>query len=206
MFFFLLAWFFPNQYYTNPLILFAVLTALIVLIPLSVLWYNVFEQSGVLVGKMVIQKIRTHNFGLNKIDNAPTASRFIKPAFVWLFVALLAVAFTSYWINSKLTHPNPAENNNLAWTLSTDANAAKRNGSLAVRLAEDACHQTRFQTTIMVGTLAAAYAESGRFNDAISTAQKACLLATQSNDEALLKRNQDLLALYLSHQAFHNPN
>jgi hypothetical protein len=62
---------------------------------------------------------------------------------------------------------------------------------------------------MMVGTLAAAYAEAGRFDDAISMAQKACSLATGSGKPGLLKRNQDLLALYLKHQPYRemsNPN
>jgi hypothetical protein len=54
-----------------------------------------------------------------------------------------------------------------------------------------------------VGTLAAAYAEAGRFDDAISTAEKACAMASESGDRDLLKRNQDLLALYLKHQPYH---
>jgi hypothetical protein len=57
----------------------------------------------------------------------------------------------------------------------------------------------------MVGTLAAAYAEAGRFDDAISTAQKACALASASGERDLLERNQKLLALYRAHQPYHEP-
>ena len=52
-------------------------------------------------------------------------------------------------------------------------------------------------------TLAAAYAEAGRFDDAISTAEKACTLASESGDQDLLKRNQALLVLYRAHQPYH---
>jgi hypothetical protein len=55
----------------------------------------------------------------------------------------------------------------------------------------------------MVGTLAAAYAEAGRFDDAIWMAQKACALASESGDQNLLKRNRELLALYRTHQPYH---
>ena len=48
----------------------------------------------------------------------------------------------------------------------------------------------------MVGTLAAAYAEAGRFDDAVATAQKACGLASESGQLELLKKNQELLELY----------
>jgi len=95
------------------------------------------------------------------------------------------------------------ENNNLAWSLATNPEASKRNGPLAVKLAEGACQMTRYQTTTMVGTLAAAYAEAGRFDEAIVTAQKACAMASRAGDEKLLKNNQALLALYLKHQPYH---
>jgi hypothetical protein len=50
--------------------------------------------------------------------------------------------------------------------------------------------------------LAAAYAEAGRFDDAIAMAQKACAMASESGEQDLLKRNQELLALYRTHQPY----
>lgn len=95
-----------------------------------------------------------------------------------------------------------AENNNMAWSFATNPEDSKRNGTLAVKLAEDACQRTQYKETIMVGTLAAAYAEAGRFDEAISTARKACALASQSGNQELLQKNQELLALYLKHQPY----
>ena len=57
----------------------------------------------------------------------------------------------------------------------------------------------------MVGTLAAAYAEAGRFDEAIATGQKACALASESGETNLLKSNQALIALYQKHQPYHEP-
>jgi hypothetical protein len=54
-----------------------------------------------------------------------------------------------------------------------------------------------------MGTLAAAYAEAGRFDEAMATAQKACALAEKSGDQELLKRNQELLELYRARQPYH---
>ena len=71
-----------------------------------------------------------------------------------------------------------------------------RDGAEAVRLAERACELTRFQRTVMVGTLAAAYAEAGRFAEAVATGQKACALAAEAGDQALAGKNQELLQLY----------
>lgn len=100
---------------------------------------------------------------------------------------------------------NPGALNNLAWSFATNPDAANRDGASAVKLAEAACQQTQYQQTIMVGTLAAAYAEAGRYDDAISTAQKACALAREHGETNLLARNQELLALYQTHQPCREP-
>ena len=95
--------------------------------------------------------------------------------------------------------------NNLAWKLATSEKTNIRNGKRAVQLAEHACVLTQYGVTPMVGTLAAAYAEAERYDDAIATAQKACALAEKSREQDLLIRNQELLALYRSHQPYHEP-
>jgi Tfp pilus assembly protein PilF/4-amino-4-deoxy-L-arabinose transferase-like glycosyltransferase len=92
--------------------------------------------------------------------------------------------------------------NNLAWALATSKEAGARDGTRAVQLAGRACTLTDFKQPIFIGTLAAAYAEAGKFDDAISMAQKACALASESGDQNLLKRNQELLALYRTHQPY----
>jgi 4-amino-4-deoxy-L-arabinose transferase-like glycosyltransferase len=93
--------------------------------------------------------------------------------------------------------------NNLAWALATGKETNVRNGTRAVQLAEYACELTHYSVTPLAGTLAAAYAEAGRFDDAISMAKKACTLAEKSGNPDLLKPNQELLELYRSHQPYH---
>ncbi len=102
----------------------------------------------------------------------------------------------------RLRPDSPDVLNNLAWLLATCTDAHIRDGTQAVKLAERACELTHSHLTPMVGTLAAAYAEAGRFDDAIATAQKACTLASKSGEQDLLKRNQELLALYHTHQPY----
>jgi tetratricopeptide (TPR) repeat protein len=102
--------------------------------------------------------------------------------------------------------PNAVEVlNNLAWLLATCPDASVRNGPQAIQLAEHACELTGFKTTIFIGTLAAAQAEAGRFDEAIATAQKACANATAKGETELLEHNQELLTLYRQHQAYHEP-
>jgi tetratricopeptide (TPR) repeat protein len=92
--------------------------------------------------------------------------------------------------------------NNLAWILATSVEAELRDGPRAVELAKRACELTGYRETIMIGTLAASYAEAGQFEEAIATAQKASAQAAGSGQQELLKRNQELLDLYLKHEPY----
>jgi spermidine synthase len=97
----------------------------------------------------------------------------------------------------------PEALSNLAWLLATTPNDSLRNGAEAVQLAEKACALSRNRVPAFVGTLAAAYAEAGRFDDAIATVQKACALAEKNGEQGLLSMNQQLMNLYRSHQPYH---
>jgi tetratricopeptide (TPR) repeat protein len=94
--------------------------------------------------------------------------------------------------------------NNLAWILAADPEPANRNGAEAVRVAERACTLTDCQIPVLVGTLAAAYAEAGRFKEAIEAAQQARALAQASGQLDVAERNGQLLKLYQSGQAYHD--
>lgn len=114
-------------------------------------------------------------------------------------------AVTEYRQGLRWQPDDPDALNNLAWILAANANPALRNGSEAVRLARRACELTRYQNPMLVGTLGAAHAEAGQFDDAVATAQKARDLALASGQKDLADRNQRLLELYQSHQAYREP-
>jgi tetratricopeptide (TPR) repeat protein len=86
--------------------------------------------------------------------------------------------------------------NDLAWILATHSKAEFRNGVEAVQLAEKACRLTDFKRAMFVGTLAAAQAEAGRYDDALRTAQRAHDLAIAAGDKALAETNLKLIELY----------
>ena len=93
--------------------------------------------------------------------------------------------------------------NNLAWLLATCPDAHMRDGVQAVKYAGRACELTHYGVTPLVGTLAAAYAEAGRYDDAIAAGEKACALALAAGEQELLERNRELLVLYRAHQPYH---
>ena len=73
----------------------------------------------------------------------------------------------------------------LAWILSTDANADFRNGTEAVKMAERANTLTGRTDPLKLKTLAAAYAETGRFEEAVTTLRAAQELAAKANHQEL---------------------
>jgi hypothetical protein len=93
--------------------------------------------------------------------------------------------------------------NNLAWLLATSPDAHIRDGVQAVKYAKHACELTHYDVTLLIGTLAASYAEAGQYDDAIGAAQKACALAKAAGEQTLLEKNQKLLALYRAHKPYH---
>src|ERR1035441_6106299 len=97
----------------------------------------------------------------------------------------------------------PESLNNLAWILAANPDASLRNGAEAVALAERACKLTGYKEGIFVGTLAAAYAEAGRFQDAVNSAEKAHSLALAAGQKELAQKNQELLELYRAGHAYH---
>jgi tetratricopeptide (TPR) repeat protein len=81
----------------------------------------------------------------------------------------------------------------LAWKMATSPPPARRNGALAVKLAEQACTLTTDNQARRLAILAAVYAEAGRKVEAMSTAEKAESLALASGDSAGAMAARDLL-------------
>jgi Tfp pilus assembly protein PilF len=94
---------------------------------------------------------------------------------------------------------------NLAWVLAVSPDDELRNGAEAVRLAERACELTHYGEPSFIGTLAAAYAESGRFPEAVTTAEKAEQLATTAGLTAVAAKNRQLLEFYRAGKTYHEP-
>ncbi|MGD0650345.1 MAG: tetratricopeptide repeat protein [Verrucomicrobiia bacterium] len=84
----------------------------------------------------------------------------------------------------------------LAWILATDRKASLRNGAEAVQSGERLCEITGYRQADALDALAAAYAEVGRFNDAIQVAQKAVELANAAGQRDLVGHIQERLKLY----------
>jgi tetratricopeptide (TPR) repeat protein len=95
--------------------------------------------------------------------------------------------------------------NNLAWILATDPDPQFRNGARAVQLAERAVELSHSTLPVMIGTLAAAYAEAGRFGDAVAAAEKAVAAAAEQAQPEVVQRNRELIELYRAGKPYHEP-
>ena len=81
----------------------------------------------------------------------------------------------------------------LAWILSTDVNQGFRNGKEAVPMAERATALTGRNDPVKLRTLAAAYAESGRFEDAVVTLREAKTVAVKNNRSEVVNECEQML-------------
>lgn len=91
---------------------------------------------------------------------------------------------------------NTVASNNLAWILATDKKPENRNGAEAVKLAEQACKNLSSKEPMFLATLAAAYAEVGRFKDALRVARQGLQIAKDAKADQPMLRLQDSIQCY----------
>jgi hypothetical protein len=65
-----------------------------------------------------------------------------------------------------------------------------------------ACQLTEYKDPAFVGTLGAAYAEAGRFDDAIAMAEKARALSQAAGESWRAAKNEERIALFKAHQPY----
>jgi tetratricopeptide (TPR) repeat protein len=95
--------------------------------------------------------------------------------------------------------------NNLAWVLATAPQVSLRNGSQAITLARRADQLSGGKNANVLSTLAAAYAEAGRFPEAIDSAQKAVSLAIAGKDQAGIAELRRQLGFYQRGSPYRDP-
>ncbi len=122
---------------------------------------------------------------------------------VLLGLGKLDQAIANYEMVLKMAPDNTMATNNLAWLLATCPQDNLRNGPRAVELAERICSATNYQTPTFLNTLAAAYAEAGRFKEAVETADKALTLTkSQNGSAAQIKQSRLYLEQYKAGRPF----
>jgi len=123
-------------------------------------------------------------------------------AFVLLATGQHAEAATWYREAIRLQPNWPVPLNDLAWILATSSHAELRNGAEAVELAGRACKLTGGRDARFLGTLDAAYAEAGRFPEAISIAEQSRALALTTSQNNLAQDAEKRLEFYRAGKPF----
>jgi protein O-mannosyl-transferase len=96
----------------------------------------------------------------------------------------------------RVAPADPDNVNNLAWIYATCPRADLRNGAEAVKLATRACEATQRKNIAILDTLAAAFAEVGRFDAAIETVGEMRAVAEANFDTNMARLAQQRLELY----------
>jgi Tfp pilus assembly protein PilF len=93
----------------------------------------------------------------------------------------------------------------LAWLLATTPDDGLRDGDRAVVLAQSVNERTGGQVPQVLDTLAAALAESGRFEDAVELAEAAATRADEQGQADLADQSRERAALYRAQQPYRQP-
>jgi Flp pilus assembly protein TadD len=89
-----------------------------------------------------------------------------------------------------------------AWALATSPKASVRNGAEAVAFAEQAVRLSGERDPEILDTLAAAYAEAGRYSDATQTARRALALAEKLHNGSLVDAIKGRIVVYEARKRF----
>ena len=100
----------------------------------------------------------------------------------------LKEAIAHYGQALALAPEDPHSPNNLAWVLATSTDDSIRDGAKALDLAQVAVALSGGREPSFLRTLAAAYAESGRFSEAFAVAQQAAAIARMQRKTGLANR------------------
>ena len=94
---------------------------------------------------------------------------------------------------------------NLAWLLATNPDANLRNGAEALQLAEAACRLTHYDQPLPLLIFAAASAETGRWEEAVSLATRATEIAAARSDPDLRQNCELVLTTVKAGRPYRQP-
>jgi tetratricopeptide (TPR) repeat protein len=112
----------------------------------------------------------------------------------------------AHWKKSLEIRPGHMNaQSNLAWVLATSPDPSLRDGAKAVELAEKVIQLAGHPNAMILRTLAAGYAESGKFSDAIDIAHRALQLAVAQGNAPLAQDLQLNIANYRQNLPLRDP-
>ena len=119
-----------------------------------------------------------------------------------LRLAQIDLAVKHYAGALELDAKNVQAMNALAFILSSDPRTGADNGPAAVKLALRAVQLTGHNDPMKLMTLSAAYANVGRFDEALAAARKALALSETGGNQKLSRQLRGRIALYANHTPY----
>ncbi len=117
--------------------------------------------------------------------NPKNAGALMGRAGSYLSLGNHAKSIADYEQALQLGTENSTMLNNFAWVLATSPEDKLRDGKRAVELATKACELTDYKQAHILSTLAAAYAESGNYEEALKWSKKAVELSKTGADKEI---------------------
>jgi protein O-mannosyl-transferase len=108
----------------------------------------------------------------------------------------LREAIAHYETALALAPEDPHSRNNIAWVLATASDTSIRDGARALGFAQQAVQLSGGREPRFFRTLAAAYAESGRFSEALAVAQQAAMIASMQGKTDMANKLEKDAVLY----------
>jgi tetratricopeptide (TPR) repeat protein len=108
----------------------------------------------------------------------------------------LREAIAHYETALALAPEDPHSRNNIAWVLATASDASIRDGARALGFAQQSVQLSGGREPQFLRTLAAAYAESSRFSEALAVAQQAAMIASMQGKTDMAKKLEKDALLY----------
>jgi tetratricopeptide (TPR) repeat protein len=105
----------------------------------------------------------------------------------YLNVGKVVEAIADYEKSYKANPKDSGLLNNFAWVLATTPDEKLRDGKRALEMAKEACELTQYKLPHILSTLAAAYAETGDFENARKWSAKAVEIGMKGQDDELKK-------------------
>jgi Flp pilus assembly protein TadD len=118
----------------------------------------------------------------------------------------VAAAIRQYEMAIQLNPDHIQARNDLAWILACHPDRSIRNGARAVELAWRTDQLSGGQNPVVIGTLAAGYAEAGKFSEAIAANQRASQIALAQTNRALAESLAKRLGFYQTGSPWRDPS
>ena len=130
---------------------------------------------------------------------------YLDRGLLWVGSGQFDYAIADYQNALEIAPRSPRALGRMAWLRAIAPDARFRNGAEAVRLAELAVQISGGTDLEALDALAAAYAETGRFPEAVQAAQKALGLATARRKPVTARTLRERITLYQAGSPYHLP-